>query len=365
MTFDTHGTLIDWERGIYRTCREVPAASARGLCADLGIDPSDDAVTSFAGAGGEWPAFPDSAGALRALSTRYKLAVITNCYDDLFAGSNRCLGVRFDCNHHGPAGPGGTSRGSPASTTPSRRSGAEGADPPRRPEPVPRPRPREVPGHDHRLDRPPCAGGWFAGAGRRSPDAWPLPSATPLDDPGSPPLAIGGSPLRGRPARDPRQGRRPGRSGSARRSAGATPSATLRPGRDGCRRPGPRRPGSKRRSTGRRLIEDRPDFELPTVVGCPLEPLQGFVHRPDLPDPEARDRFFASVNGPSVTVRDVPSKWTLALSGLGCRRSPASRIPAATNSSLNFQNACMASGAGFGGFSAPGWDVAKIMTRIG
>jgi len=131
LTFDTYGTLIDWERGIlnalqvvlsahavsatddellelyakheaevergvYRTYREVLASSVRGLCGDLGVDPADDAVASFAGSVGEWPAFPDSAGALRALATRFKLAVITNCDDDLFADSNRRLGVRFD-----------------------------------------------------------------------------------------------------------------------------------------------------------------------------------------------------------------------------------------------------------------------------
>jgi len=131
VTFDTYGTLIDWERGIlnalqvvlsphdvtasedqlletyarheaevergvYRTYREVLASAVRGLCADLGVDPSDDAVAFFAGSVGEWPAFADSAAALRALATRHRLAVITNCDDDLFAGSNRRLGVPFD-----------------------------------------------------------------------------------------------------------------------------------------------------------------------------------------------------------------------------------------------------------------------------
>jgi 2-haloacid dehalogenase len=45
---------------------------------------------------GDWPAFPDSADALRLLQTRYRLGVITNCDDDLFAASNRRLGVTFD-----------------------------------------------------------------------------------------------------------------------------------------------------------------------------------------------------------------------------------------------------------------------------
>jgi 2-haloacid dehalogenase len=131
LTFDTYGTLIDWERGIldalqpvlafhdvdatdddllasyarheavleagpYRTYREVLAAAVRGVCADLGIEPTEAAVADFAASVGEWPAFPDTAAALRRLAQRFRLGVITNCDDDLFAASNRRLGVTFD-----------------------------------------------------------------------------------------------------------------------------------------------------------------------------------------------------------------------------------------------------------------------------
>ncbi len=131
LTFDTYGTLIDWERGIlnalqvvlsrdevsltedellelyarheaevergdYRTYREVLAASVRGLCADLDVDPSDAVVADFSASVPQWPAFPDSAAALRRLAGRYRLGVLTNCDDDLFAGSSRRLGVTFD-----------------------------------------------------------------------------------------------------------------------------------------------------------------------------------------------------------------------------------------------------------------------------
>ncbi len=131
LTFDCYGTLIDWERGIlnafqlvlsrhdvaptedqlleryaaheeeiergvYRTYREVLTASARGVCADLGVDPPHAGIAAFASSVGDWPAFPDSAAALRALKTQFKLGVLTNCDDDLFAGSNRRLGVDFD-----------------------------------------------------------------------------------------------------------------------------------------------------------------------------------------------------------------------------------------------------------------------------
>ena len=127
LTFDVYGTLIDWEAGIadalrqagatggddelleafarheaeleagpYRSYREVLAGAVRGVAADLGFAPSDGQVAAFAGSVGDWPAFPDSADALAALRRRFRLGVITNCDDDLFALSERRLGVEFD-----------------------------------------------------------------------------------------------------------------------------------------------------------------------------------------------------------------------------------------------------------------------------
>jgi 2-haloacid dehalogenase len=131
LTFDCYGTLIDWETGIvgglrpaleargvsppndellerfaaheatlergpYRRYREVLAEAFRGVCGSYAVDPTDLEVDAFAGSVGSWPAFPDSAPALRRLQERFRLAVITNCDDDLFAASQRRLGVRFD-----------------------------------------------------------------------------------------------------------------------------------------------------------------------------------------------------------------------------------------------------------------------------
>jgi 2-haloacid dehalogenase len=45
---------------------------------------------------GDWPAFEDSPEALARLKERYRLGVITNCDDDLFARSNERLGIEFD-----------------------------------------------------------------------------------------------------------------------------------------------------------------------------------------------------------------------------------------------------------------------------
>jgi 2-haloacid dehalogenase len=130
LTFDCYGTLIDWEtgiaaalraarpegwpasrdqllerfavheapaeRGAYLPYREVLARSIRGIADDYGVDVTDDAVDRFSASVGDWPPFPDSTDALRRLAARFRLAVITNCDDDLFARSNERLGVRFD-----------------------------------------------------------------------------------------------------------------------------------------------------------------------------------------------------------------------------------------------------------------------------
>ena len=131
LTFDCYGTLIDWETGLldafrpvlrahgvqagdddvlaryarheaeaqagpYLRYREVLAAGLRGVARELGFEPSDAQVSTFSGSVAEWPAFPDSSAALERLGQRFRLGVITNCDDDLFAASNARLGVDFD-----------------------------------------------------------------------------------------------------------------------------------------------------------------------------------------------------------------------------------------------------------------------------
>jgi 2-haloacid dehalogenase len=131
LTFDCYGTLIDWEAGIvaglrrvlethgvaatddelleayaraeadleagpYRPYREILGEGLRRVARGHGIEPTDGQVAAFGGSLGEWPAFPDSTAALARLTARFRLGVITNCDDDLFALSNRRLGVAFD-----------------------------------------------------------------------------------------------------------------------------------------------------------------------------------------------------------------------------------------------------------------------------
>jgi 2-haloacid dehalogenase len=128
LTFDCYGTLIDWEAGIltglrrvldphavaatddelleayaraeadleagpYRRYREVLGEGLRRVARRHGVEPTPDEVAAFGGSVGEWPAFPDSAAALARLAKRFRLGVITNCDDDLFALSSRIRGT--------------------------------------------------------------------------------------------------------------------------------------------------------------------------------------------------------------------------------------------------------------------------------
>ena len=131
LTFDCYGTLIDWEAGLngafrpvlvahaidhdpedvltryaeheaaaeggaYRTYAEVLAAGLRGVGKELGFEPTADEMHAFSRSVEDWPAFADSTEALRRLQRRFRLGVLTNCDDDLFAASNRRLGIDFD-----------------------------------------------------------------------------------------------------------------------------------------------------------------------------------------------------------------------------------------------------------------------------
>jgi 2-haloacid dehalogenase len=131
LTFDCYGTLIDWETGLieafrpvlaahgasagdedllaryaryeaegeaaaYASYRDIVGAGLRGVAGELGFEPTDAEVAAFSAAVADWPAFPDSADALARLAQRFRLGVITNCDDDLFAASNQKLGVEFD-----------------------------------------------------------------------------------------------------------------------------------------------------------------------------------------------------------------------------------------------------------------------------
>ena len=131
LTFDCYGTLIDWESGILGALRPILAAHGRNLsdggilelysaieaqleagpylpyreildavvmklAARLVFSPTAEQVYSLANSLPNWQPFPDTVPALRRLSERFRLAIISNTDDDLFAGTARHLEVRFD-----------------------------------------------------------------------------------------------------------------------------------------------------------------------------------------------------------------------------------------------------------------------------
>ncbi len=133
LTFDCYGTLIDWETGIWDALQpliwsnrradihrsealaaygrhesaqqaatpglrypEVLAAAHRALAGEFELDTSEELDESFGASVPLWPAFSDSAEALRSFATRYELVILSNVDRDGFAASQRKLGVDFD-----------------------------------------------------------------------------------------------------------------------------------------------------------------------------------------------------------------------------------------------------------------------------
>jgi len=131
LSFDCYGTLIDWESGIlgalrpvlsrhgvvcdddrllglyagaesaleagpYRPYREVLREATRRIAAELRFDPSAEELSLLADSLPGWPPFPDTIESLRTLQTRFRLAIASNIDDDLFAATERRLGVSFD-----------------------------------------------------------------------------------------------------------------------------------------------------------------------------------------------------------------------------------------------------------------------------
>ena len=133
LSFDCYGTLIDWETGIWNAFQRIVLLNNR-------IDLSKEKVLShfaeleeaqqtntpsmlypevlynvhqqfakrnnlqsnegldkeFGNSVPYWPAFADSADALRKLKTKFKLIILSNVNDAGFADSSRRLGVEFD-----------------------------------------------------------------------------------------------------------------------------------------------------------------------------------------------------------------------------------------------------------------------------
>ena len=130
LTFDCYGTLIDWESGIvtamrpildrhgvdltddqllelfaeleaaaelppYKPYREVLSRVVDGFGERLGFPPTPGDRAALPESVGDWPAFPDTVAALHALGRHYRLAILSNVDDDLFARSARRLDTDF------------------------------------------------------------------------------------------------------------------------------------------------------------------------------------------------------------------------------------------------------------------------------
>ena len=132
LSFDCYGTLIDWESGIlgylgpllrnkdvsvtndeildlysefeprqqgraYQRYREILAAVVRDYAAHFHFAVSGEEANGLAESIRGWQPFTDTVPALQQLKKRYKLAVLSNIDDDLFAFTAPKLGVEFDC----------------------------------------------------------------------------------------------------------------------------------------------------------------------------------------------------------------------------------------------------------------------------
>lgn len=129
ITFDCYGTLIDWETGMlaalrllfpdhphvsdeqllamygeietrleagpYLAYRTVLTQTAQEMGHRLGKGLSAEACGQFAESLKQWPPFSDTVESLQALARHYRLGIISNTDDDLFAASHQLLKAPF------------------------------------------------------------------------------------------------------------------------------------------------------------------------------------------------------------------------------------------------------------------------------
>jgi len=132
LTFDCYGTLIDWESGMVEGLGPLIAKAGRKLsrneileaharhessqqiqtpaklyrdllpvvyrrvAEEWGVSVTWKECLAYGQSVKNWPAFPDSADALRYLKKHYKLVILSNVDNESFAASNEKLGVGFD-----------------------------------------------------------------------------------------------------------------------------------------------------------------------------------------------------------------------------------------------------------------------------
>ena len=92
------------EQGEYRSYREVLSSVVRQFGEQFGFAPSEEQVRSLAESLKEWKPWPDTVEALRLLESRFRLAIISNVDDDLFAATLPQLEGEIQPNYYRPAG---------------------------------------------------------------------------------------------------------------------------------------------------------------------------------------------------------------------------------------------------------------------
>jgi 2-haloacid dehalogenase len=131
ITFDCYGTLVDWEEGILRTLRTIlsshnkkiddadilklygdfeqqleegdfrPYREVLGLVVrkfgeEFGFTATAEDEISLPHSLSTWKPWPDTVAALQNLKSHFRLAILSNVDDDLFAATKPQLRVEFD-----------------------------------------------------------------------------------------------------------------------------------------------------------------------------------------------------------------------------------------------------------------------------
>lgn len=132
LTFDCYGTLIDWESGMIEALRGLTARAKRPLTRDQileaharhessqqrytptkpyrellsivykrlaeewSVHATHEDCVAYGRSVESWPAFGDSADALRYLKKYFKLVILSNVDNEMFQASNRKLQGEFD-----------------------------------------------------------------------------------------------------------------------------------------------------------------------------------------------------------------------------------------------------------------------------
>ena len=131
LTFDCYGTLIDWESGIFSALRPVLAAHGKSISDAellalygeleagiengnylqyrevlrsvvrafgdrLGFVSTQDEIDALPNSVPRWQPWPDTVAALKRLATKFRLSIISNIDDDIFARTREWLPVEFE-----------------------------------------------------------------------------------------------------------------------------------------------------------------------------------------------------------------------------------------------------------------------------